>query len=275
MKKNNFSITRAVFLGISLALPLSVLLFVSPSIQPRGQQGCFGGQAPNEALSGALQSVFRIGLQGHHFGTGFAISHPDTREVLYVTAAHTVGGLQNIDVTDYRGRFLGSHRVVGNVQVTPVEGSGGALLGDMVFLVREGEENPLPGLQISPLRPSPSLFVRFLSPGGPDIGTSGAPVLDNEGRFMGMVTHSNSMAFPRTYLIGYGGSPIQSSIPRTGWGFADTFFNLFPATTRISEGEAWIPAYPWGHCVLSRGIWASYSSDMQEAANRIHRFIVP
>lgn len=278
---------RVSLLVFLLVLLLGASLFLGggtrPSLMPTGLHGCFGGQPRNDAEAAAVRATFRLGWGGHHFGTGFALRGADGGSIL-LTASHLVGPGGRVEAVAPDGQRLGTLVGVRAGRMEAVPGSGGALLGDVTVLEPDGTWDPsgavLPMNTAARPAGDGAVFVRFASPGGPDIGSSGAPVANGAGEFVGLLTHSNSPPFPRRLLVGYGGSVVHRTIPLAGWGFADTL--AAPASSAVtgdsirpsrsddapSSGIAIVPAYPWGHCVLSRGSWAAYSGNMREAADR-------
>lgn len=265
-------------LGCALLFTASALLpLFRPSVMPAGEHGCFGGQPDSPHALAAVRAsvqiwVGRPGHGGYPIGSGVVLSGASP---IVMTAQHVAPGWASglLHAVDYTGRDLGLLRVTRTGNQTLVPGGAGALLGDISVLEEADPSAGLlagvAGLPLSERRSSGVLFMRFDSPSGPDVGSSGAAIVDSRGEVAGILTHSASQAMPRRFLINYGGLiHHRRTAPLAGWGYADPLSDEASGETLpISVGV--VASHPWGNCVLHKVRFMTFDGDRTTSSNRI------
>lgn len=196
--------------SVSAALPAALIVQRPESHASDALKGCFSSQIGTAAWAGRIAaSVVHIhepsGL-GDFSGTGFVVrdSSPDGKgRNRIVTAGHVVddimahGGL--LEVASSSGVRIGYAAVVARPQSTiGVSADGRALtLGDLAVLEMrgffEGGRNAyaaIEGMDLGNVLPRRQLEGIFSRPAGIVPGASGSPVLDSDGRAVGVLIGS-------------------------------------------------------------------------------------
>lgn len=176
------------------------------------RQSCFAGQVAETGPETTLSSIVHIIVGGPDgpiaMGTGFAVADSAGPDGLprILTAAHVVAaaleapGLTSIQIILPDGRVVGHASVMATaVPWNPLNRDDPAIRDLAVLALRPA--NPemsqswrqLPGLRLAQHQRGDSLLrARFANPAGPDLGASGAPMMDGDGLVRGVLTKVQS-----------------------------------------------------------------------------------